>query len=143
MDTNEIIPHKDSRDVLWLSSAGGLNLPRRQDVLRSLLESWASHPTRQETPEKDYVVALSSYLQSVATARVLHVGDWIDRNLSRFSPEHIEIQNLQRELTKQSQELVNNLILCAMTCSDCALRCIEVKGHGAWLIICRIMEKPM
>ena len=130
MDTNEIIPHKDSRDVLWLSSASGLNLPRQQDVLRNLLESWTSHPTRQETPEKDYVMALSSYIRSVATARVLHVGEWIDRNLSRFSPEHIEIQNLQREFTKQCQELINNLTLCTTKCSDCALRCIEVKGHG-------------
>jgi hypothetical protein len=106
-----------------------------------LREDWNTDLERQQTPEADYVLALAAHLQRIVTTRILHVGAWIDSNVSRFSSEHAEIQNLRRQFETLSRELAVGVEICAMKCSSCGLRCVEGKRHGEKLRRCSTMVR--
>lgn len=131
LDTDEIIKHDDTDAVLWLNVRDEGNPYARRDALLKLREDWTTDLERQHSPEADYVLALATHLQGLVTARILHVGAWIDSNVSRFSSEHAEIQGLRRQFETLSRELATGLEICAMKCSSCGLRCVEGKRHGS------------
>lgn len=130
MDTDEVIAHNDTNSVFWLSIRDEGNPYARRDALLKLREAWSTDLERQHSPEADYVLALATHLQGLVTTRILHVGAWIDSNVSRFSSEHAEIQTLRRQFETLSRELSTGVEICAMKCSTCSLRCVEGKRHG-------------
>lgn len=130
IDTDEVIEHEDSDSVFWLGVHDDENPYARRDALLKLREDWTTDLERQHSPESDFVLALASHLQNIATTRILHVGAWIDSNVSRFASEHAEIQGLRRQFETLSRELASGVEICAMKCSTCGLRCLEGKRHG-------------
>ena len=99
-------------------------------MLLKLREDWNTDLERQQTPEAEYVLALAAHLQRLVAARILHVGEWIESNVSKFSSEHAEIQSLRRQFETLSRKLSAEVEICGMKCSSCELRCVEGKRHG-------------
>jgi hypothetical protein len=130
MDTDEVIEHEDTDSAFWLPDRDETNPYARRYALLKLREDWNTDLERQQTPEAGYVHALAAHLQRLVTTRILHVGAWIDSNVSRFSSEHAEIQGLRRKFETLSRELAVGVEICAIKCSSCGLRCVEGRRHG-------------
>jgi len=120
LDTDEVIEHEDSDAGFWLSARDETNPYARRNALLKLREDWDTDLERQQTPEVDYLLALAAHLQRLVsvTIRILHVGTWIDSNVSRFSSEHAEIQSLRRQFETLSRESAVGVEICAMKCSS-------------------------
>jgi hypothetical protein len=125
-----VIAHEDTDAIFWLPAPDESNLYARRDALLKLRKDWNTNLKRQQTPEAEYVKALAAHLRHLATARILHVGAWMNSNVSRFSSEHGEIENLRRQFESSSRELVSGVDVCGMKCSNCGLRCVEGRRHG-------------
>ncbi|KAF8317563.1 hypothetical protein DL93DRAFT_2095570 [Clavulina sp. PMI_390] len=105
LDTNEAIGYEDSNCVFWLKDEG--NPSTRRDTLLKLRESWPCDLERHYATEARYIVNLAEYLQHLAAARVLHVGAWIDCNVSGFPSEHPDIRALKQQFSMLSTEQHN------------------------------------
>lgn len=125
-----MIVSQDSDAVFWLPLNGEQDYSGRQSALRLLHANWPKFCERQKLDDKTYVLELAEYLQNLAALRVKHVTDWVDSNLSRFSPEIADIQSVRRHLEASCRDTILGIQICGLECASCALRCVEGTRHG-------------
>ena len=113
----------------YLSGHSGTNTVFREAVLSNLCESWSGFPGRFNTPEGDWVVGLSGYLEEITEMRAAHVQKWISQNLYRFKANHASLETLKWACDAALTELKENVHLCKAQCSSCNLLCLQSHGH--------------
>jgi len=115
----------------YLSKHSGNDGLDREAALSTLCEGWSGFSSRFNTPEDDWVVGLSDYLEEITEMRAAHAQKWISQNLDRFEASDASLETLKRACNATIAELRENVHLCKAQCSSCNLLCIKSCGHDS------------
>src|SRR4051794_14143365 len=98
MDTNLPIIPDDVTSRFYLSGGPDTiqNQEERESCLKVLSKSWSDYASRGESTDEDWIRQLSSYLTSLADARIQHVRLWLSVNLQAFPSDNPSITSLHR-----------------------------------------------
>ncbi|KAG8962040.1 hypothetical protein FRC05_005627 [Tulasnella sp. 425] len=101
LDDQEIIAHSKTNATFYV----GKDETEMERTLGSLLAAWGLGPSR------DSVNKVASHLNDLATSRIAHVKEWIEKNLSRFPQDNADIRNLKRDFEDLADRLRNALTI--------------------------------
>ncbi|KAG8938850.1 hypothetical protein FRC04_007415 [Tulasnella sp. 424] len=97
LDDQSLIDHSDSNDTFYV----GNDEAEIERTLASLLAAWGPDPARGSVED------VESHLNGLAKSRIVHVKEWMGKNISRFPRDNADIRSLMREFEDLADRLRN------------------------------------
>jgi len=123
-----VISENDTSAFFCLASSGESN-QRRESHLVAFREAWEAETPRSSQSELDWTADFTAHLESLADLRIVHVRQWIQSNLERFTSQHANVQVLYRALENAVVDMKLNLEICKQKCSTCFRSCMRSRRH--------------
>ncbi|KAK7684549.1 hypothetical protein QCA50_012496 [Cerrena zonata] len=130
LDSGNVIETFDTSAKFYVTGTR-VNSEDQEHVLIYLLSSSGHFDQRYDQDEHHWVTGLQKYLDDLVEARIAHVQEWMNTNMSRFQPE-VEsslFEEVRRLFADLSISLHATIKICASQCSSCQLFCLRPMHH--------------